>query len=100
MELKLFCVDDGEKHWIAHVSEDTLKEDACKWYDIDPGDIEQITEWPPDVEFTIHLVDGWDGETYPTEPYRDDEGRWMVAATVGEWLRMSKVGDMLASTVY
>lgn len=99
--LKLFCIDDGERHFIAHVSEEALKEDAYKWYDIDPDNIEQITEWPPDVEFTIHLTEGFDhAEDYPKKPYQNDDGWWMVTATVGEWLRLATRGDMLASTVY
>lgn len=99
-DLKLYCIDDGEQHWIAHVSEEALKEDAYKWYDIDPDNIEQITEWPPDIEFTIHLVDGFDGETYPKKPYHDDEGRWFVKATVREWLNAANPGDMIATSVY
>lgn len=99
-DLKLYCIDDGERHWIAHVSENALKEYASEWYDIDLDYIEQIVEWPHDKEFTIYLVDGFDGEVYPTAPYQDDEGRWKVTATVGEWLSLATRGDMLASTVY
>lgn len=98
-DLKLYYIDDGEGHWIAHVSEKALKEFAFKWYDIDPDNIEQIVEWPHDKEFTLSLRDGLDGETYPAEPYQDDEGRWMVTATVGKWLSLATRGDMLASTV-
>lgn len=54
-DLKLYCIDDGERHWIAHVSENALKEYASEWYDIDLDYIEQIVEWPHDKEFTIYL---------------------------------------------
>ena len=101
MELKLFCVDDMEKHWIVSESEEALKRDLFGYYDIDLDSVRSITELPADALFEIYLNDGLDdNEVFPANPYQDDEGRWFVEATVEEWLRVSKRGDMLASTVY
>lgn len=100
-ELKLFCVDDGEKYWIAHESKEALLERIEEWFDIEPEDIEELYEVDPSEVFTICMTDGIDdSEVYPTEPYQDEHGRWCVKATVQEWLACSEVGAMIASTVY
>lgn len=101
MELKLFCIDDFEQHWVAHESADAAVDYAVKHYCMEPENVQSVKEVGMDEPFRIFLVDGYDGyEVYPSKPYRNDEGQWLVEATVREWLENAKPGDMIATTVY
>jgi hypothetical protein len=99
-ELKLFLIDDGERHWIASINEDAARKRAIEYYQLDNDLIESITEVPTNDILTVCVEDDPKAQGLPTPPYQDELGRWYCSSLVSEWLAVTQNGDIVCSTVY
>lgn len=102
-ELKIFKIEDGETHWLVAGSAEEARRIHIEDFCADEEDVESVEAVSDDCMFNIFITDGYhenERETYPTEPYQDEKGRWFCKATARQWVDISKAGDLIASTMF
>lgn len=102
--MKLFELDDGELFIYAGEDANDVRAYHCENGGTEDEDIEWVRELPEDSEVKVFLPDGWTpGEVwreFPTEPYQDEQGCWFCKATAGEWAGVSKLHDIISTSIY
>lgn len=105
--LKMFVVEDGEKHWLASTSADECLKSARERYEIglydDEGVLIKELEGDQLLPITLERVDA-DAPDIPPEaellPSKRGDSFVIATATVSQWLSVCEAGDLVASTVW
>ncbi len=98
--LKLFLLEDSERHWIAAESAEEAEKLACAEHYVEIDDT-VITEVPMDERLVVYFYEDEPSRgSVPADIFMDEEGGRYCAATVAEWLALAKSGDMICTTAW
>lgn len=103
----LYRIDDGETWDVVGTSPEQALSLARSTMDIDY--YEELTAadlviFSEDEVHRVFLPDfhplDLDADEYPITPTQDKKGRWFCVATVGQWLKNARPGELISSSIF